>query len=82
MCRGGTNVCKGGLRGRNRGTRAEVKGWGVWKRVIEELQGKEVRDGGVPVYLYGRRNLVTLERSSLMKERGNISLDSCAVYLK
>ncbi len=35
-----------------------------------------------PVYLYGRRNLVTLERSSLMKERGNISLDSCAVYLK
>lgn len=35
-----------------------------------------------PVYLYGRRNLETLERSSLMKERGNISLDSAAVYLK
>lgn len=35
-----------------------------------------------PDYLYGLRNLVTLERSSLMKERGNISLDSCAVYLK
>ncbi len=33
-------------------------------------------------YLYGRRNLETLERSSLIKERGNISFDSCTVYLK
>lgn len=40
------------------------------------------RLSGGAVYLYGRKNLVTLERSSLMKERGNISLDSCAVYLK
>lgn len=46
------------------------------------MSGLLIRTVEGPVYLYGRRNLETLERSSLMKERGNISLDSAAVYLK
>lgn len=46
------------------------------------LQGSLAGQWSGAVYLYGRRNLVTLERSSLMKERGNISLDSCTEYLK
>lgn len=46
------------------------------------MSGLLTRTADGPVYLYGRRNLETLERSSLMKERGNISLDSAAVYLK
>lgn len=48
------------------------------------MQDDRILNGMVegPAYLYGRRNLVTLERSSLIKERGNISLDSAAVYLK
>lgn len=50
--------------------------------MIQDHRGLQPDSEEVPPYLYGRRNLVTLERSSLMKERGNISLDSCAVYLK
>lgn len=46
------------------------------------MSGLLTRTADGSVYLYGRRNLETLERSSLMKERGNISLDSAAVYLK
>lgn len=63
------------------------RGWGVlhlscWSWSDAGLQGSLAGLWRGAVYLYGRRNLVTLERSSLMKERGNISLDSCTVYLK
>lgn len=70
---GGTKVCVCVGGGWGGSTGFELEGGVCGKRGVEEA---------FPVYLYGRRNLVTLERSSLMKERGNISLDSCAVYLK
>lgn len=51
-------------------------------RLLDLACCRTVGAGPWSLYLYGRRNLVTLERSSLMKERGNISLDSCTEYLK
>ena len=43
----------------------------------------KVTQNWVPLdYLYGRRNLETFDRSSFINDLGNISFDSCAVYLK